>query len=88
MNIFINCVKDFIVKAISNYIIGTVFHKIKQPIEFIVSMPIILLIFIAISPLVILDIIRGINRDYKYMFAAYMAKVESQILIFINSHHK
>lgn len=34
------------------------------------------------------DIVRGIERNYEYMFAANMTEIEKQLLIYYNKKHR
>lgn len=51
-------------------------------------MPIILFIYVIIAPLIMFDIVRGIERNYEYMFAANMTEIEKQLLIYYNKKHR
>lgn len=88
MDIFVNTLKDFLLKSIFNYGFSFTLNKIKQPVEFLLSMPIILFIYVIIAPLIMFDIVRGIERNYEYMFAANMTEIEKQLLIYYNKKHR
>lgn len=84
MELFISTIKEFLLKTLFNYGLTATFNKFKQPIEFVISMPIILLMFIISCPLSCLDMIRGIDRDYRYMFVANMTEIQKQMIIWLN----
>lgn len=85
MELFISTIKDFLLKTLFNYGLTVTLNKLKQPIEFIISMPIILLVFIISFPISCMDMIRGIDRDYKYMFVANMTEIQKQMIIWLNN---
>lgn len=85
MELFISTIKEFLLKTLFNYGFTVILNKLKQPIEFIISMPIILLVFFISFPISCMDMIRGIDRDYKYMFVANMTEIQKQMIIWLNN---
>ena len=85
MELFTSTIKDFLLKTIFNYGLTAALNKFKQPIEFVISMPIILLVLIISFPFSCLDMIRGIDRDYKYMFVANITEIQKQMIVWLNN---